>query len=42
MFRKRKENEPKPEYSLPWGLLILIGIIVLAMIACIIIILNIH
>ena len=41
MFKKKNENEPKTELSVPWGLLIFIGVIVLAMIACIIVIVNI-
>lgn len=40
IFKKRNENEPKPEYSIPWGILLMIGIIVLAMIACIIVIVH--
>ena len=41
MFKKKNPNEPKPEYSFSWGILIFIGVIALAMIACIIfIILN--
>lgn len=39
-MKKKNENEPKPEYSAPWLLLIIIGAIILAMIACIIVIVH--
>lgn len=35
---KKNNNEPKPEYSFSVGLLIFIGAIVAAMVACIIVI----